>query len=90
LEKNADGTIDYGMLNQELSQTGNTLSPEGAAKNAATLAALQDIEEDEAPPIRRHPERRDKCLQGDEVSYRLTNYLEHFLSTFLDFTITLV
>jgi hypothetical protein len=37
-----NGTIDYGKLNQDLSQTtGNTLSPEGPAKAAATLAALE-------------------------------------------------
>ena len=34
-------------MNQELSVTANTMSPEGAAKTAATLAALQDIEDEE-------------------------------------------
>ncbi|XP_071136252.1 centrosomal protein of 162 kDa-like [Mytilus edulis] len=43
-----EGTVDYGRLNQDLSgTTGNTLSPEGPARGAATLAALEDIEEDE-------------------------------------------
>ncbi|KAJ8315560.1 hypothetical protein KUTeg_007710 [Tegillarca granosa] len=54
LEKNVDGTIDYGRLNQELSQTGTTLSPEGAAKTAATLGTLQDINEDEINTKSRH------------------------------------
>ncbi|XP_021349232.1 centrosomal protein of 162 kDa-like isoform X2 [Mizuhopecten yessoensis] len=46
LEKNADGTLDFRRLNQDLSQSATTMSPEGAAKTAATLAALEDIEED--------------------------------------------
>ena len=39
--------MDYRRLNQELSVTANTMSPEGAAKTAATLAALQDIDDEE-------------------------------------------
>lgn len=54
MERNVDGTIDYGRLNQELSQTGTTLSPEGAAKTAATLGTLQDINEDEINTKSRH------------------------------------
>ncbi|KAK3583943.1 hypothetical protein CHS0354_033733 [Potamilus streckersoni] len=47
LERNAHGTIDYSRLNQELSVTGTTMSPDVAAKTAATLAVLKDVEDDE-------------------------------------------
>lgn len=43
-----DGTVDYGRLNQELTvTTGNTLSPEGPVRGAGTLAAVEDIDDDE-------------------------------------------
>ncbi|KAL3882411.1 hypothetical protein ACJMK2_028754 [Sinanodonta woodiana] len=47
LERNARGTIDYNRLNQELSVTGTTMSPDGAAKTAASLAVLKDVDDDE-------------------------------------------
>lgn len=64
LEKNADGTIDYRRLNQDLSATGNTMSPEGAARTAATLAALQDMEDEEedSPP---RPSTRGDQIQSE-------------------------
>ncbi|XP_052238473.1 centrosomal protein of 162 kDa-like [Dreissena polymorpha] len=47
IENNANGSVDYGRLNQDLSATGHTMTPEGHARNAATLAALRDIEDEE-------------------------------------------
>lgn len=67
LENNADGTVDYGRLNQELSATGNTLSPEGAAKTAATLAAIRDIE-DEEDDVEPRPNTRGDNLYSERVS----------------------
>ncbi|KAL5010793.1 hypothetical protein ScPMuIL_013098 [Solemya velum] len=52
LERNNDSTMDYSRLNREMSQTETTMSPEGAVKTAATLAALEDIEEDVPPKPR--------------------------------------
>ena len=61
-----NGTIDYGKLNQDLSQTtGNTLSPEGPTKAAATLAALEDIEEDE---VVNRPQTYREMSERTEVS----------------------
>ena len=66
LEMDRNGTIDYGKLNQDLSQTtGNTLSPEGPAKAAATLAALEDIEEDE---VVNRPQTYREMSERTEVS----------------------
>ena len=68
MEKSVDGTIDYGQLNRDMSQSATTMSPEGAAKTAATLAALEDIEEDESlkPPPKSGP------ISVSEVRYRAT------------------
>ncbi|XP_056015434.1 centrosomal protein of 162 kDa-like isoform X3 [Ostrea edulis] len=59
LEKNATGgTLDYSRLNRDLSQSATTMSPEGAAKAAATLAALEDIEQEDGsliPPPKSEP-----------------------------------
>lgn len=59
--------MDYGRLNQELSATGNTLSPEGAAKTAATLAALKDIEDDEED-VEPRPSTRGDNLHSEKVT----------------------
>ena len=72
-----NGTIDYGKLNQDLSQTtGNTLSPEGPAKGAATLAALEDIEEDEVvnrpQTYREMSERTEVSKNGFQDSVKTT------------------
>ncbi|XP_033740453.1 centrosomal protein of 162 kDa-like isoform X2 [Pecten maximus] len=69
LERNADGTLDYQRLNQDLSQSATTMSPEGAAKTAATLAALEDIEEDKPLTTRAHkhfdPQQSDEQITQD-------------------------
>ncbi|KAK3091654.1 hypothetical protein FSP39_021588 [Pinctada imbricata] len=63
MERNADGTIDYGQLNKDLSQSATTMSPEGAAKTAATLAALEDIEEDES--LKPEPKSHQRSVSED-------------------------
>ncbi|XP_060069666.1 centrosomal protein of 162 kDa-like [Ylistrum balloti] len=69
LERNADGTVDYQRLNQDLSQSATTMSPEGAAKTAATLAALEDIEEDKPLATRGYkpfdPQQSDDQITQD-------------------------
>ncbi|XP_069138215.1 centrosomal protein of 162 kDa-like isoform X2 [Argopecten irradians] len=69
LERNADGTVDYQRLNQDLSQSATTMSPEGAAKTAATLAALEDIEEDKPLATRGYkpfdPQQSDEQITHD-------------------------
>ncbi|XP_053396479.1 centrosomal protein of 162 kDa-like isoform X2 [Mercenaria mercenaria] len=65
LERNADGTIDYGRLNRDLSATGNTMSPEGAAKTAATLAALQDIEDEVEEDLPTGPDIRGELVHSE-------------------------
>ncbi|XP_052811094.1 centrosomal protein of 162 kDa-like isoform X2 [Mya arenaria] len=66
LENNADGTVDYGRLNQELSATAQTLSPEGAARNAATLAALKDIEDEEEETERPHTQLQSEKEHSEQ------------------------
>lgn len=59
LENAAGETLDYSRMNRDLSQSATTMSPEGAAKAAATLAALEDIEQEEegsiVPPTKSEP-----------------------------------
>lgn len=66
LENAAGETLDYSRMNRDLSQSATTMSPEGAAKAAATLAALEDIEQEEegsiVPPTKSEP-------ITDQVSY---------------------
>lgn len=70
LENAAGETLDYSRMNRDLSQSATTMSPEGAAKAAATLAALEDIEQEEegsiVPPTKSEP-------ITDQVSYSTTN-----------------
>ena len=53
-------------MNRDLSQSATTMSPEGAAKAAATLAALEDIEQEERAPMT-HPKSEPIT---DQVTYR--------------------
>lgn len=71
LENQADGTVDYGRLNQELSVTATTLSPDVGVRTGATLAALQDVPEEEAPLTGQPSER-----VGGTVGLVLVKYLE--------------
>ena len=84
MENNADSTIDYGRLNQELSATGyTTMSPEGAAKTAATLAALQDMDDEEDSPQLRPAHQGDYVLS--ERVYIFHNSVDHASSIKTDF-----
>lgn len=70
--------MDYSRLNREMSQTETTMSPEGAAKTAATLAALEDIEEDELPKLKPAVTIGNKevvSLIPDNHSSRVSKYL---------------
>ena len=66
LENAAGETLDYSRMNRDLSQSATTMSPEGAAKAAATLAALEDIEQEERAPMT-HPKSEPIT---DQVTYR--------------------
>ena len=68
LENAAGETLDYSRMNRDLSQSATTMSPEGAAKAAATLAALEDIEQEERAPMT-HPKSEPIT---DQVTYRTT------------------
>lgn len=69
MERNADGTVDYGRLNQELSHTGVSMSPEVGAKPAASLAALEDIEEDKSLKPAQVPGRSTRDPPSVQVCY---------------------
>nr|XP_022288721.1 centrosomal protein of 162 kDa-like isoform X3 [Crassostrea virginica] len=66
LENAAGETLDYSRMNRDLSQSATTMSPEGAAKAAATLAALEDIEQEERAPMT-HPKSEPITDQDPSV-----------------------
>ncbi|XP_062608444.1 centrosomal protein of 162 kDa-like [Saccostrea cucullata] len=74
LEKNASGeTLDYSRMNRDLSQSATTMSPEGAAKAAATLAALEDIEQEEEGSL--HPPQKSEPITDHDPSVQKPSML---------------